>query len=39
MDSPVSLAFLEYDEGKKAIIFLHVDGIIDFIQQRANEPL
>ena len=39
MDSPVSLAFLEYDEGKKAIISLHVDGIIDFIQQRANEPL
>ena len=39
MDSPLSLAFLEPDEGKKAIISLHVDGIIDFIQQRANEPL
>ena len=39
MDSPLSLAFLESDEGKKAIISLHVDGIIDFIQQRANEPL
>lgn len=39
MDSPLSLAFLESDEGKKAIIALHVDGIIDFIQQRANEPL
>ncbi len=34
-----SLAFLESDEGKKAIIALHVDGIIDFINQRANEPL
>lgn len=39
MDSPLSLAFLESDEGKKAIISLHVDGIIDFINQRANEPL
>ena len=39
MDSPLSLAFLESDEGKKAIISLHVDGIIDFIQQRANKPL
>ncbi|MBQ9708366.1 MAG: N-acetylmuramoyl-L-alanine amidase [Firmicutes bacterium] len=39
MDSPLSLAFLESDEGKKAIITLHVDGIIDFINQRANEPL
>lgn len=38
MDSPLSLAFLESDEGKKAIIALHVDGIIDFIQHRANEP-
>ncbi len=39
MDSPLSLAFLESDEGKKAIITLHVEGIIDFINQRANESL
>ena len=39
MDSELSLAFLESDEGKKAIIALHVDGILDFIEQRANEPL
>ena len=39
MDSPLSLAFLESAEGKKAIITLHVEGIIDFINQRANEPL
>jgi hypothetical protein len=39
MDSPLSLAFLESGEGKKAIIALHVDGIIDFINQRAKEPL
>lgn len=26
-------------KAKKAIISLHVDGIIDFINQRANEPL
>ena len=39
MDSPLSLAFLESEEGKKAIIALHVDGILDFIDQRANEPL
>ena len=38
-DSPLSLAFLESDEGKKAIIALHVEGITDFINQRANEPL
>ena len=32
MDSEVSLSFLESDEGKKAIVALHVEGIIDFIK-------
>ncbi len=35
----ISLAFLESDEGKKAIIALHVDGIENFIIRRSNEPL
>ena len=39
MDSEVSLAFLESDEGKKAIIALHVDGIENFIIKRSQEPL
>ena len=39
MDSEVSLAFLESDEGKKAIIALHVDGIENFIIKRSHEPL
>ena len=34
-----SPAYLESNEGRKAIIALHVDGIIDFINQRAKEPL
>lgn len=39
MDSEVSLAFLESDEGKNAIIALHVDGIENFIIRRSHEPL
>ena len=39
MDSQLSLAFLESDEGKKAIIALHVDGIENFIIKRSHEPL
>lgn len=39
MDSPLSLAYIESDEGKRAIIALHDEGILDFINQRANEPL
>ena len=39
MDSPLSLAFLGSDEGKKAITALHVDGIIDFVEKRKHEPL
>lgn len=34
MDSEVSLSFLESEEGKKAIVALHVDGIIDYIETR-----
>ena len=39
MDSQLSLAFLESDEGKKAIIALHIDGIENFIIRRSHEPL
>lgn len=31
MDSEVSLAFLESEEGKRAIVALHVEGIIEYI--------
>ena len=34
MDSGVSLAFLESDEGKRAIVALHVEGIIDYVKNR-----
>ena len=34
MGSEVSLAFLESDEGKRAIVALHVDGIIDYVKNR-----
>ncbi len=32
MDSEVSLTFLESEEGKKAIVALHVEGIINYIE-------
>lgn len=32
MDSEVSLSFLESEEGKKAIVALHVEGIINYIE-------
>lgn len=32
MDSEVSLVFRESEEGKKAIVTLHVEGIIDYIE-------
>ena len=32
MDSEVSLAFLESDEGKRAIVALHVDGIEEYVK-------
>ena len=31
MDSEVSLSFLESEEGKKAIVALHVEGIVNYI--------
>lgn len=34
-----SRSFLESDEGKKAIIALHVNGIENFIIRRSHEPL
>ena len=34
MDNVLSLQYLESDEGKKAIVALHVDGIVDFINSR-----
>ena len=39
MDSETSLTYLESNEGKKSIIALHVEGIIDFCEKRKNEPL
>ena len=34
MDSEVSLAFLESEEGKKAIVTLHVEGITNYVEGR-----
>ena len=34
MDSEVSLPFLESDEGKRAIVALHVDGIEEYINSQ-----
>ena len=34
MDSEASLAFLESDEGKRAIVALHVEGLIDYVKNR-----
>lgn len=31
MDCEVSLKYLESDEGKNAIVALHVEGIIDYV--------
>ena len=31
MDTEVSLKFLESEEGKKAIVALNVEGIIDYV--------
>ena len=33
MDSEVSLAFLESEEGKKAIVALHVEGIEEYVKE------
>ena len=33
MDCEVSLRFLESEEGKKAIVALHVEGIIDYVSR------
>ena len=33
MDNQLSLEFLESDEGKKAIVALHVEGIIEYINK------
>ncbi len=38
MDSPLSLALLESDEGKRSIIALQVDDIVGFIEKRKREP-
>ncbi len=34
MDSGISLSFLESDEGKRAIVALHVEGIIDYVSSQ-----
>lgn len=34
MDSEVSLSFLESEEGNKAIVALHVQGIINYVEGR-----
>ncbi len=33
MDSEVSLKFLESEAGKKAIVALHVEGIVEFVRK------
>lgn len=33
MDSEVSLAFVESDEGKRAIVALHVEGIEEYVKE------
>ena len=33
MDNEWSLQFLESDEGKKAIVAMHVDGIVEYVRQ------
>lgn len=38
MDSRRDLAFLESEEGRKAIVALHVEGIIDYIKKREASP-
>ena len=37
MDSEVSLSFLESEEGKKAIVALHVEGIINYVEGILNK--
>ena len=34
MDSEVSLSFLESEEGRKAIVALHVEGIFNYVECR-----
>ena len=34
MDSEVSLSFLESEEGRKAIVALHVEGILNYVEGR-----
>ena len=37
MDSEVSLAFLESDEGKRAIVALHVEGIEEYMKSCSTQ--
>ena len=37
MDSEVSLAFLESDEGKRAIVALHVEGIEEYVKSCSTQ--
>lgn len=39
MDNKLSLAFLESEEGEKAIVALHVEGIIAYIQEYEARPV
>ena len=39
LDNKLSLAFLESEEGKKAIVALHVEGIIAYIQEYEARPV
>lgn len=38
MDSRRDLAFLESEKGRKAVVALHVEGIIDYIKKRGASP-
>lgn len=39
MDNQLSLEFLESEEGKKAIVALHVEGIIEYINEYEAQPV
>lgn len=39
MDNVLSLKYLESEEGKKSIVALHVEGVVNFIRQRERKPI
>ena len=39
MDNDLSLEFLESEDGKKAIVSLHVEGIIEYVREYEARPV